>query len=341
LTQTGNTLYYLHTDHLGSTSLTTDSSGNVVARQNYYPYGQIRPGGTGTMPTDVGFTGQRADATGLMFYNARYYSPYLNRWIQPDTIVPDPANPQSLNRYSYVYNNPVKRTDSTGRCADDDAVCKAYEQWILDWSGIILKDSAYRIWSADEARLIYETLYDIALKFNQIIPYKDVADLMKAAWEGVTLERMDYTLTGGAWLPPGYLGKRIQFPDWNSANGLWHDEAWTKHVIAEELGHSWDIQGTSLGGLNGGHISQAMIPYVGGSTRDCAILILLCWHYDPGPEDPVDDHAGSNPVEDWGGAFAQFVEPLPPGIRQPGILTPRREQFVRMQIALLVTEIGK
>jgi hypothetical protein len=54
LTQTGNTLYYLHSDHLGSTSLTTDSSGNVTARQNYYPYGQIRPGGSGTMPTDIG-----------------------------------------------------------------------------------------------------------------------------------------------------------------------------------------------------------------------------------------------------------------------------------------------
>ena len=39
---------------------------------------------------------------------------YLNRWIQPDTIVPDPANPQSLNRYSYVNNNPVKYTDPSG-----------------------------------------------------------------------------------------------------------------------------------------------------------------------------------------------------------------------------------
>ena len=75
LTETGNTLYYLHSDHLGSTSLTTDSGGNVVARQNYYPYGQIRPGGTGTMPTDIAFTGQRNDAsTGLYFFNARYYS---------------------------------------------------------------------------------------------------------------------------------------------------------------------------------------------------------------------------------------------------------------------------
>jgi len=75
LTETGNALYYLHSDHLGSTSLTTNSNGNVVARQNYYPFGQIRPGGTGTMPTDIGFTSQRLDATGLMHYRARYYDP--------------------------------------------------------------------------------------------------------------------------------------------------------------------------------------------------------------------------------------------------------------------------
>jgi hypothetical protein len=50
----------------------------------------------------------------LYFYNARWYDPYLNRWIQPDTIVPQPENPQSLNRYSYVRGNPLKFIDPTG-----------------------------------------------------------------------------------------------------------------------------------------------------------------------------------------------------------------------------------
>ena len=113
----GNTLYYLHSDHLGSTSLTTSSAGAVVARQYYYPYGEIRPGGTGALPTDIGFTGQRREDAGLgslMFYQARYMSPYLNRWLQPDPIVPEAGNPQDLNRYSYVRNNPLKYTDPTG-----------------------------------------------------------------------------------------------------------------------------------------------------------------------------------------------------------------------------------
>jgi RHS repeat-associated protein len=111
LTGANDTLYYLHADHLGSTSLTTCGNtggcgaiplGGVVARQSYYPYGALRPGGTGTMPTDRGFTGQYADDTGLYFYNARYYSS-IGRFISADTIVPEPENP------------PVRRS---GRCVN-------------------------------------------------------------------------------------------------------------------------------------------------------------------------------------------------------------------------------
>jgi len=48
------------------------------------------------------------------YYNARYYDAPLNRFIQPDSIIPDFYNPQYLNRYSYVQNNPVRYTDPTG-----------------------------------------------------------------------------------------------------------------------------------------------------------------------------------------------------------------------------------
>jgi hypothetical protein len=49
-----------------------------------------------------------------MFFNARYFSPYLGRFISADTIVPGAGNPQALNRYSYTFNNPVKYTDPSG-----------------------------------------------------------------------------------------------------------------------------------------------------------------------------------------------------------------------------------
>ncbi len=107
-------LFYYHTDHLGSSSVVTDASGNMVERLAYFPYGQTRIN-TGTKDVHHKFTGQELDAeTGLYFYGARYYDPLLGRFIQPDTIVPNLRNPQDLNRYSYVSNNPVNYIDPTG-----------------------------------------------------------------------------------------------------------------------------------------------------------------------------------------------------------------------------------
>ena len=55
----------------------------------------------------------------MIYMNARFYVPYINRFISADTIVPDPARPQSFNRYSYVNNSPLAYTDPSGHsCAD-------------------------------------------------------------------------------------------------------------------------------------------------------------------------------------------------------------------------------
>ena len=111
------TLYYLHGDNLGSASLTTNASGAVVSQNRYYPFGATRFT-QGTRPTDLDFTGQRLDGTGLHFYNARYYASGLGRFISADTIVPDPTTSQAYNRYIYTFNNPVRYTDPTGHCVD-------------------------------------------------------------------------------------------------------------------------------------------------------------------------------------------------------------------------------
>jgi len=121
------TVYYLLGDHLGSTAITANSNGTLYTEQRYYPWGDTRYNSPTTTPTAYQFTGQRKDATGLYFYNARYYDPSLGRFIQADTIVPSPANPQTLNRYAYTLNNPVKYTDPSGHCifGVDTAICVA------------------------------------------------------------------------------------------------------------------------------------------------------------------------------------------------------------------------
>ena len=106
--------YFLHGDNQSSTVATSDGSGRSAGSASYRPFGSLR---SNTIPTEVNelYTGQVLDAeTGLAFYNARYYDPELARFLSPDAIVSSPLDPQSLNRYSYVTNNPLRYTDPTG-----------------------------------------------------------------------------------------------------------------------------------------------------------------------------------------------------------------------------------
>ncbi|WP_048065292.1 DUF2341 domain-containing protein [Methanosarcina acetivorans] len=112
--ETSESMEWYLSDHIGSTSLMVNENGLEVERTDF-PYGQVRSGGL----EKYGFTGQENDAdTGLMYYGARYYSPEYRVFVQPDTMLPDPYNPQALNRYSYVLNNPVKYTDPSGHVVD-------------------------------------------------------------------------------------------------------------------------------------------------------------------------------------------------------------------------------
>ena len=120
---------YLFTDHLGSVTTTHGASGTLNNR--YHPYGEPRDTLQVTA-TEYGYTGQRADqSTGLMYYQARYYDPTLRRFTQPDTIIPNPLNPQDLNRYTYTANNPVRYTDPSGHVRTEGDLSDLYysELW--------------------------------------------------------------------------------------------------------------------------------------------------------------------------------------------------------------------
>jgi RHS repeat-associated protein len=100
-------LQYVLGDHLGSTSVVLNDDGTVHSAGRYYPYGVTR-WRSGTLPTNYRFTGQREESgLGLYQMGARWYDAYINRFVSPDPIVPQPGNPQSLNRYSYCLGNPV------------------------------------------------------------------------------------------------------------------------------------------------------------------------------------------------------------------------------------------
>ncbi len=109
----GTTLYY-HEDHINSSNIITDSSGNQAAMYEYDPYGSTATY-TGSASVKHQFTGQeKDDSTGLHYYNARYYDSQLGRFITADPTIQHPADPQDFNRYAYARNNPIRFTDPTG-----------------------------------------------------------------------------------------------------------------------------------------------------------------------------------------------------------------------------------
>jgi RHS repeat-associated protein len=115
---------YWHKDHLGSLQSVTNSSGQKVAEYNYDAWGKRRNLDGSAMPItfalngnryDRGFTGhEHIDLFGLINMNGRVYDPVLGRFLSPDPVFEDIGDYQSMNRYSYVRNNPLNFTDPSG-----------------------------------------------------------------------------------------------------------------------------------------------------------------------------------------------------------------------------------
>ncbi len=166
---------------LGSTSLATNAYGYQTSRLAYKPFGGTA-WFTAVLPTDYGFTGQRFEATPGYIYDfgARYYDPYIGRFISADTVVPGAGNPQALNRYSYVFNNPLKYTDPSGQCgedtggdtAKDDSGCDGAgeEQQVID---IFMnpepgqEDLLFALMAYYDKHPHYDTLQDKSLAYDQ------------------------------------------------------------------------------------------------------------------------------------------------------------------------------
>jgi len=113
-------LYYLAADGLGSVSVALDASGNTVSQQLYGPSGSVRYS-SGTDPTTKSFTGQRLDgASGLLYYNARYYDGAARAFTSADTVS------DGLNRYAYLHRDVA--ADPRSRAALSDPATNADPQ---------------------------------------------------------------------------------------------------------------------------------------------------------------------------------------------------------------------
>jgi RHS repeat-associated protein len=144
----GNTFSYVLADHQGSTSDLTNSSGTSIVNESFTPFGQRRNPTTWSgaasnsdLTTAAGITRQAYTFQtqlglwmGMNHMNGRVEDSITGRMLSADSYIPDPTNGQSYNRFSYVNNNPLTRTDPTGfddcdQCTlpydpcDDPAAC--------------------------------------------------------------------------------------------------------------------------------------------------------------------------------------------------------------------------
>jgi RHS repeat-associated protein len=115
---------HFHLDHLGTPRLVTGDSGVQLGLHTYYPFGAELNLGTNEQPYELlKFTGHERDVLGndphtLDDMHARYYSGTMGRFLSVDPVFDMKqavARPQMWNRYSYVTNNPVLKTDPDGR----------------------------------------------------------------------------------------------------------------------------------------------------------------------------------------------------------------------------------
>ena len=134
--------FYLHKDHLGSTTTITNASGSVVQHINYDAWGkQNRFHTSGSLislleqqsPAESkGYTGHK-ELSGLdiIHMNGRIYDPTLGRFVQADPFIQFPNNSQSYNRYSYVLNNPMSFTDPTGYFSFSGFLKQSYKRTMM------------------------------------------------------------------------------------------------------------------------------------------------------------------------------------------------------------------
>ena len=119
----------------------TDQNGNEISRMAFDPFGKrlTEHVGSSVLSQDAandssyhGYTGHsQLDHLGLVHMGGRVYDPDSGRFLSADLFVQSPYNTQSYNRYSYVFNNPLRNTDPSGYLSREDEAKKAPEEVLV------------------------------------------------------------------------------------------------------------------------------------------------------------------------------------------------------------------
>jgi RHS repeat-associated protein len=305
----GGTLSFILADHLGSTSLVTDSSGNRISELRYKPWGETRFS-FGAMPTKYTFTGQFSytddpstqgitEGFGLIYYNARWYDPYLNRFAQADSFVP--RTPQGMDRYAYVSNNPLSHIDPTGHCEGDPD-----DRWrnpdYLCWKRLFQLDETYSFiyvepenWTAHELLLLITALAALTHTFGSV-------EKFGAAVGNVTIVRSTEDFYPGndeGWVATSDPKTRVMtFYNGAFDSSLGGSDEFGVFTTLHEFGHMYDFQHNYQPSKEFSQQFWSCYWYSKGE----------CWLYGAPKNDNVArDYSAESPAEDFADSFAVFV----------------------------------
>ncbi len=143
-TISGTNIYSSITDNLGTPVKEISGATTVSEAVTYDPFGKVLSQ-TGSIDTKHGYTGHEEDVdTGLVYAKARYYNPSIGRFASQDPLFIyagfDKTDPQGMNSYAYVVNNPINNIDPTGlfgfRSAWD-SVSGTVTAWTLSTSSFV------------------------------------------------------------------------------------------------------------------------------------------------------------------------------------------------------------
>lgn len=336
---TNNAVYYTLKDHLGSASAVTDSSAIIVGTQRYYPYGETRLT-TGTMYTDKLFTSQREMVgLGIYHYGARFYSPTSGRFIQSDSIISEPYNPQSLNRYAYVLNNPLGYTDPTGHDVDcgigngRGPKCREKASFWLDevtnnFSNVKIKNP--KSWQTNEARALFTTLDKARVK------YRGSHTAFKTAYGNMTFEVVYWLgINVGGDSDPKTGEIKLTHWSFEAAKRCTGSEGW---VIAHEMGHPLDMVWSYDGiwpwsdGNPKKYLSNLFVTVFNGGCRHLTSQDG-CAAPNYNPTDKYTTGYGlTSSVEDFAESHAAFILGDP-----KNLVGPQRENVIQVYVDLYVS----
>ncbi|EPC01623.1 hypothetical protein L861_16525 [Litchfieldella anticariensis FP35 = DSM 16096] len=154
---------YQLANHLNSVSLEVDDNAQTISYEEYHPFGttayRVVNKAINAAAKRYRYVGmERDEETGLSYHSARYYVPWLGRWLSADPS----GIGDALNAYQYAKNNPASLRDINGHESDEQKAARMFEEFLIDQGVNYRKEVPFRVkvgndWVEGRADFFVET----------------------------------------------------------------------------------------------------------------------------------------------------------------------------------------